>query len=237
MVTMADQRVAIVTAAGRGIGAACARELAARGYAVALMARSEQIHDLAHELGGLGCTGSVTEQADLANLVGQTLERYGRVDALVNNTGHPAKGPLLEIADADWHAALDLLVLNVVRMARLVTPIMERQGGGAIVNVSAFTAVQPDARYPMSSALRPALSALTKMYADQYGPANVRMNSVLLGFVENYELSDETRATVPLRRSLTMSEVGRTVAFLVSDDAGGITGQNVRVDGGMTRAL
>jgi NAD(P)-dependent dehydrogenase (short-subunit alcohol dehydrogenase family) len=234
---MAERQVAIVTAAGRGIGAACARELAARGYAVALMARSKEIHDLARELGGLGYVGSVAEEADLASLVKQTLERYGRVDAVVNNTGHPPKGLLLQIADADWHAALDLLILNVVRMARLVTPIMERQGGGAIVNVSAFTAVQPDARYPISSALRPALSALTKLYADRYGPANIRMNSILFGFVDNYELNDETRAAIPMRRALTMTEVARTAAFLLSADAGGITGQNVRVDGGMTRAL
>lgn len=234
---MAERRVAIVTAASRGIGAACARELAARGYAVALMARSDEVRTLAEELGGLGVVGSVTEEADLAELVRQTRDRYGRIDAVVNNTGHPAKGPLLELTDADWHAALDLLVLNVVRLARLVTPLMERQGRGAFVNLSAFAAVEPDARFPLSSALRAALSALTRLYADRYGSSNVRMNSLLLGFIDSYAIGEDIRASIPLRRAATVAEVANTVAFLLSDDAGSITGENLRLDGGLTRSL
>src|SRR3954464_5774405 len=151
---MSEQRVAIVTAAGRGIGAACARELAARGYAVALMARSEEVEALASELGGLAYRGSVDRPEDLEGLVRDTLAAYGRVDAVVNNTGHPAVGGRLEISDADWHAALDLLVLPVIRMVPVVTPVMERQGGGAIVNISAFGAVQPNPPLPLSPALR-----------------------------------------------------------------------------------
>jgi NAD(P)-dependent dehydrogenase (short-subunit alcohol dehydrogenase family) len=120
------EKVAIVTAAGSGMGAACARELASRGYAVALMSPSGKAENLAKDLGGLGLTGSVTEETDLESLVGETLKRYGRIDGVVNSTGHPASGEILELTDEQWHEALDLVVLNVVRMARLVTPVMLR---------------------------------------------------------------------------------------------------------------
>lgn len=234
---MAQRRVAIVTAASRGIGAGCARELAARGYALALMARSADVHTLARELGGVGSVGSVAREEDLAGLVKQALDAYGRVDAVVNNTGHPATGELLALTDADWHAALDLLLLNVVRMARLVTPIMERQGGGAIVNISSFAAVEPGAAFPLSSALRASLSAVTKLYADRYARAGVRMNNVLPGYVASGPDAEMAQENTPIGRKASVAEIGKAVAFLLSDDAAYITGQNLRVDGGLTHSL
>jgi NAD(P)-dependent dehydrogenase (short-subunit alcohol dehydrogenase family) len=228
---------AIVTAAGSGIGAACARELASRGYAVALMSPSGGAEELAKELGGLGLTGSVTEDADLESLVGETLDRYGRIDGVVNSTGHPSSGEILELTDEQWHEALDLVVLNVVRMARLVTPVMLRQGGGAIVNVSTFSAFEPSPDFPLSSALRAALAGFTKLYADRYAAEGIRMNNILPGFVKSFEIDEATRRSIPMQRQGSVAEIAKTAAFLLSSDSGYITGQNLRADGGLTRSV
>jgi NAD(P)-dependent dehydrogenase (short-subunit alcohol dehydrogenase family) len=234
---MSNQKVAIVTAASRGMGAAIARRLAKDGFLPALMSRSEEILELAEELGGLGHVGSVTVASDLHRLVERTTEAYGRVDALVCNTGHPPKGDLLSVSDDAWHEGLDLLLLNVVRMARLVTPWMERQGGGGIVAVSTFGAVEPSLSFPVSSALRAGLGAFVKLYADRYGEAGIRMNCVLPGFVETYQVAEEVRNQIPLGRVAFTEEIAGTVSFLLSDDANYLTGQSIRVDGGITRSV
>lgn len=229
--------VAIVTAASKGMGAAIARELHERGYRLALLARSEGLQEIARETNALAVQGSVTETADLDRLVRETLERYGRIDAAVNHTGHPPKGDLLAIPDADWHAGLDIVLMNVVRMARLVTPVMEKDGRGAIVNVSSFAAFEPDPDFPVSASLRTALASFTKLYADRYAKAGIRMNNVLPGFIGSLPEKAERTARIPMGRYGTVAEVAKTVAFLLSDDAGYITGQNIMVDGGLVRGL
>jgi NAD(P)-dependent dehydrogenase (short-subunit alcohol dehydrogenase family) len=234
---MAQDKVAIVTAAGRGMGAAIAVELKARGWKLALMSPSGGAEGLAHGLGALGLTGSVTVPDDLERLVETTLDAYGRVDAAVNNTGHPPKGPLLEISDADWHAGMDLVLLNVVRMARLVTPVMEKQRGGSIVNISTYAAIEPEAAFPVSSSLRAALSAFTKLYADAYAKAGIRMNNLLPGFIDSYPEDAAHRNAIPMGRYGTVAEIAKTTAFLLSNDASYVTGQNIRVDGGLTRSI
>ena len=232
-----EDRVAIVTAASAGIGAACARELRQRGYKVSLLARSKAVLDLARDLDGIATMGSVADPDALAQLVSATLERYGRIDAVVNNTGHPAKGELLEITDAEWHEGVDLLLLSVVRLARLVTPTFERQGGGSIVNISSFTAQEPSLPRPVSSAFRAALSSLTKLYSDRYAAQNIRMNSVLPGWVATREVADTIVAGIPMGRPAQPHEIAQVVAFLLSPEASYITGENVRVDGGLSRSL
>jgi NAD(P)-dependent dehydrogenase (short-subunit alcohol dehydrogenase family) len=244
-------RVAIVTAAGQGIGAACARGLAERGYSVVLMSRSEDAEKLADELGGAGMRGSVTSEPDLQKLIDLALQRYGRIDAVVNNTGRDPEslevsGPpfdpdldrsLTAITDQAWLHGVDLYFLNVVRMARVATPVFQRQGGGAIVNISTFAAPEPRLIFPVSGTMRMALAAYTKLYADRYARDGIRMNNVLPGFVDNWPLSEANRRTIPLGRATKMSEVAATVAFLISPEGAAITGQNMLVDGGVNRSL
>ena len=234
---MATGKVAVVTAAGRGMGAAIARELAAQGWSLALLSPSGAAERLAGELGGFGLTGSVTEPGDLERLVDGTMDRHGRIHAVVNNTGPVPKGDLLDHDDDAWHASLDMVLLNVVRMARLVTPVMRDQGGGAIVNVSTFSAFEPSLDYPVSSTLRAGLGSFTKLYAERYAADNVRMNNILPGFIDSLPHGEDKAAKVPMRRIGSVEEIAKTAAFLLGDGAGYITGQNLRVDGGLTRGV
>jgi NAD(P)-dependent dehydrogenase (short-subunit alcohol dehydrogenase family) len=235
---MDSERVAIVTAAGKGIGEACARRLTEDGYTPVLLSKSGAAVDVAEDLGGVGFEGSVTDPDDLEALVEAARERYGRIDVVVNNTGHPPTGDLLDITDEEWHGGLDLVLLNVVRMARLVTPVMaEQDTGGAIVNVSTFSAFEPSADFPVSSVLRAGLGSFTKLYADQHAADGVRMNAVLPGFADSYEVDEETRAEIPMGRPAETAEIADAVAYLASPDASYVTGQNVRVDGGLTDSV
>lgn len=234
---MTEQKVAIITGGGRGMGAATARKLSEQGYRLALMSPSESARDLAGELGGIGLQGSTAKAGDIEALVAATRDAYGRIDAVVNHTGGPPKGELLDISDDDWHAALDLVILNVVRMCRLVTPLMVEQGGGAFVNITTFSAFEPDLRFPVSSALRAGLSSFAKMYSDRYAADGIRMNNVLPGFTDSLSFPDGWAETVPMKRIGKVSEIAETVAFLLSEGAGYITGQNIRVDGGLTRHI
>ncbi len=234
---MSDAPVAILTGAGRGMGAACARELAARGWSVALLSRSGSAADLAASIGGIGMKGSVTSEEDLRALVDAVLKKHGRIDAVVNSTGDPVSGELLEIADGDWHGGLDLVFLNVVRMARLVTPAMLRREDGAIVNISTCFAREPSLRFPVSSALRAALGAFARMYAERYAASGIRMNNILPGFVDSYEVDPDTVRTIPMGRPGSVGEIARAAAYLVSPEARYITGQSLRIDGGLTRSI
>ncbi|MFO1325955.1 MAG: SDR family oxidoreductase [Rubrivivax sp.] len=227
--------VALLTAAGSGIGAAAARRLAAEGWQVAILSSSGKGAALAEELGGLGVTGSNLVTADLQRLVDAALERWGRIDAVVNSAGHGPKGALLEISDADWQRGMEFYLLNVVRITRLVTPLMQRQRRGAIVNVSTYALFEPEAAFPTSGVFRAGLAAFTKLWADQYAAEGLRMNNVLPGFISSLPEKPERRARIPMGRYGTPHEVAELIAFLASDRSSYITGQNIRVDGGITR--
>lgn len=228
-------RVAIVTAAGRGIGAAVAQRLAGDGWKVAVMSPSGAAETLAATLpDALGVTGSVTEPADLERLVGGTLERFGRIDALVNNAGHPPKAPLLDLSDAQWHAGFDMVMLSAIRALRLVLPAMRAQGSGSVVNLSSYAALEPEADFPATT-LRAALGAWTKLAADELAPAGIRVNAVLPGFVDSLPEKESRRARIPMGRYARAEEIAAAVAYLLSDQASYVTGQSLRVDGGLTR--
>jgi NAD(P)-dependent dehydrogenase (short-subunit alcohol dehydrogenase family) len=234
---MTTPRVALLTAAGSGIGAAAARRLAADGWQVAILSSSGKGEALARELGGLGITGSNRETADLQRLIDAALARWGRIDAVVNSAGHGPKGPLLDITDADWHLGMEYYLLNVVKIARLVTPAMRAQRSGAIVNVSTYALFEPEAAFPTSGVFRAGLAAFTKLYADDNAPHGVRMNNVLPGFIDSLPEKEERRARIPMGRYGRADEVAELIAFLASERSSYITGQNIRIDGGITRSV
>jgi NAD(P)-dependent dehydrogenase (short-subunit alcohol dehydrogenase family) len=122
-----SEKVAVITAGGSGIGAGAARRLAQEGFRVAILSSSGKGEALATELSGIGVTGSNQSNHDLMQLVDRTMERWGRIDILVNSAGHGPRAPILEITDDQWHAGLDIYFMNVVRPARLVTPIMVKR--------------------------------------------------------------------------------------------------------------
>jgi NAD(P)-dependent dehydrogenase (short-subunit alcohol dehydrogenase family) len=234
---MTTEKVAIVTAGGSGMGAAAARRLAADGFRVAVLSSSGKGEALARELGGLGVTGSNASPDDLARLADQVLERWGRIDVLVNSAGHGPKGPLLQIPDEEWHRGMETYLLNVVRATRLVVPAMKRQQSGAIINISSAWAFEPAAMFPTSAVFRAGLAAFTKIFADTHGADNIRMNNVLPGWIDSLPATEERRETVPMKRYGTAEEIAATIAFLASEGAAYITGQNLRVDGGLMRSL
>ncbi len=234
---MATDKVAIVTAGGSGMGAGAARKLAADGFRVAILSSSGKGEALAKELGGLGVTGSNQSNEDLQRLTDQTFEKWGRVDVLVNSAGHGPRAPILELTDDDWHRGMEVYFLNVVRPTRLVTPIMQRQKSGVIINISTFAAFEPDPVFPTSGVFRAGLAAYTKLFSDQYAAENIRMNNVLPGFIDSLPEKEEFRERIPMQRYGKTQEIADVIAFLASDSAGYITGQNIRVDGGITRSV
>jgi NAD(P)-dependent dehydrogenase (short-subunit alcohol dehydrogenase family) len=210
------QRVALVTAGGSGMGAACAERLAADGYAVGVLSSSGKGEALAARLGGLGVTGSNRVVADLERFVAAAMDRWGRIDVLVNSAGHGPRAPVLDLTDEDWATGMEVYFLNVVRPVRLVAPIMARQGGGAIVNISTAWAMEPAESFPTSAVFRAGLAAFTKLFADQHAAKGVRMNNVLPGWIDSLPATEARAQSVPMRRYGTMAEIAATVAFLAS---------------------
>ncbi|MBR1157806.1 SDR family oxidoreductase [Bradyrhizobium elkanii] len=234
---MAAEKVALVTAGGSGMGAAAARRLAADGFRVAILSSSGKGEALAKELGGLGFTGSNRSNDDLKRAVDGVVARWGRIDALVNSAGHGPRAGVLELTDEQWHTGLDVYLMNVIRPTRLVAPHMQAQKSGAIVNISTAWVFEPSAMFPTSAVFRAGLAAFTKLFTDSYAADNVRMNNVLPGWIDSLPATDERRDSVPMKRYGKAEEIAATISFLVSDGAGYITGQNIRVDGGLMRSI
>ncbi|MFC3165819.1 SDR family oxidoreductase [Ciceribacter thiooxidans] len=230
------KKVCLITGGGKGMGAAVAREMHARGYKLALMSPSENCETLAAELGGVARRGVAQSGDDLKGIFDLAMSTHGRIDAVLNHTGHPPKGDLLDITDENWDLANDMIVKSVIRMARLVTPVMEAQGGGSIVNITTYAAFEPSLWFPASCVYRAGVSSFTKLYSDRYGPKNIRMNCLLPGFTDSLDVGKFADLTA-LKRIGKVEEQAKAAAFLLSDDSSYITGQSLRVDGGLTRHM
>lgn len=234
---MTVDKVAIITAGGSGMGAAAARRLAADGFNVGILSSSGKGEALAAELGGIGVTGSNQSVEDLQRLVDAVVGKWGRIDVLVNSAGHGPRAPILEISDEDWHKGMDTYLLNVIRPTRLVTPYMQRQKGGVIINISTAWAFEPSDLFPTSAVFRSGLAAFSKIFADTYAADNVRINNVLPGWIDSLPATEQRRDSVPLKRYGTPEEIAATIEFLASEGAAYMTGQNIKVDGGLTRSV
>ena len=229
--------VALIVGGGSGIGADSAKNLSAKGYDVAVMSSSGKGEALGIEFGGLGFTGSNLVVDDLQTFVTSTMDRYGRIDGVVNCTGHGPKGPVMDISDEEWHLGMDYYFLNVVRVARLVLPIMQKQQSGSIVNISTFAAFEPDPDFPTSAIFRASLATYTKLFSTTYAAENIRMNNILPGFIDSLPEKEDRVARIPAGRYARVSELSETVAFMISNASSYVTGQNLRVDGGLTQSV
>ncbi len=234
---MTTSPVALIVGGGSGIGADAAKTLHEAGYQVGVMSSSGKGEALGKELGGMGYTGSNLVVADLEAFATQALEKFGRIDGVVNCTGHGPKGPVDEISDDDWHLGMDYYMLNVVRMTRIVLPTMQAQKSGSIVNISTFAAFEPDPDFPTSAIFRAALAGYTKLFTDKYAADGIRMNNVLPGFIDSLPEKQDRLDRIPARRYAKVRELSNTIEFLVSDKSSYITGQNIRVDGGLTASV
>jgi NAD(P)-dependent dehydrogenase (short-subunit alcohol dehydrogenase family) len=231
------EKVCVIVGGGKGMGAAVAREMNKRHYRLALMSPSENCEKLANELDGIAVRGKAENAADTQALFDATMEKYGRIDSLLIHVGGPPKGDLLDIADEDWIKANEMVLLPVIRMSKLVTPIMKDKGGGSIVNITTFSAFEPSLTFPTSSVYRVGVSSFTKLYSDRYGSINIRMNCLLPGFTDSLDLPQKFADMSTFKRLASAEEQARAAAFLLSDDSTYITGQSIRSDGGVTRHM
>ena len=231
------EKVCVIIGGGKGMGAAVAREMNKRRYKLALMSPSENCEKLANELDGIAVRGKAENATDTQALFDATMEKYGRIDSLLIHVGGPPKGDLLDIADEDWIKANEMVLLPVIRMSKLVTPIMKDQGGGSIVNITTFSAFEPSLTFPTSSVYRVGVSSFTKLYSDRYGSNNIRMNCLLPGFTDSLDLPQKFADMSTFKRLASAEEQARAAAFLLSDDSTYITGQSIRSDGGVTRHM
>jgi len=231
------KKIAAFIASGSGMGADAAKHLHSKGYEVAIMSSSGKGEKLAKDLGGLGFTGSNLLNKDIKSFIDKVYLEYGKVDILINSAGHGPKGDILQISDEEWVKGMEVYFLNVVRATRIITQIMQKQNNGSIINISTFAIFEPDSNFPTSGVFRSGLAAFTKIYANKYAKNNIRMNNILPGFIDSLPTKEEFLKRIPLQRYGKVSEISAVVEMLASDGGAYITGQNIRVDGGITRSV
>ncbi len=239
-------RTAIVCGASAGMGLAIAEGLSREGANVAMFARRREVLQReADRLGALAVRGDVTNPADLKRLVDRTVEAFGGIDILVNNSGGPPRTSALELDDDAIESAVELLLLSVVRLTNLCLPQLERSGRGRIINIESSTVREPADNLALSNAVRPGVIGWAKTLAREVGPKKITVNSIAPGRIDTERLAEafanrpraEYMEEIPLRRFGKPEEIAHVVSFLASDRASYVTGTVIPVDGGLLRSI
>ena len=241
-----QDRTAIVSGASSGMGLAIAEALAAEGANVAMFARRRDVLEReAERVGALPVRGDVRDPTHLARLVERTVDAFGTVDVLVNNSGGPPRGSALEVSDDDVEAAVELLLLSAIRLTRLCLPYLGKSGRGRVINIESSSVREPVDNLVLSNAVRPGVIGWAKTLAREVGPAGITVNTIAPGQIDTERLrevfpegpTEADLARIPLRRLGEPREIAATVCFLASDRAAYVTGAVIPVDGGLTRGL
>ena len=241
-----EGRTAIVCGASAGIGLGIAESLAGEGAnAVMFARRRELVEREAERLGGLAVVGDVTSADDLERLVGTAVDKFGGIDIVVNNSGGPPRTTAAGLTAGQVEAAVQLLLVSIVRLTGLCLPYLERSACGRIVNVTSSTVREPIDNLALSNAIRPGVIGWAKSLARELGPKGITVNSIAPGRIDTDRIREvypdgPTAAdleTIPLRRLGTTREIGDVAAFICSERAAYISGAVILVDGGLTRGL
>jgi len=257
-----DGKVALVTAASRGLGRASAIALARAGCDLAICSRDQASVDRAAEeirratgRSVLPVAADLGRAEDLQRVVEATMATHGRVDVLVSNTGGPPPGPFMGFDDAAWQSAFDSLLMPAVRLARAVVPDMQARGWGRILFITSSAVKQPLPALVLSNSLRAAVTAMAKTLAGQVAKDGITVNCLAPGriFTDRVRFLDgeaakasgrslediqaEQAARIPVGRYGEPREFGEVVAFLAGPDAAYITGSTLAVDGGAITSL
>jgi 3-oxoacyl-[acyl-carrier protein] reductase len=253
-------KVALITAASKGLGLAAAQALAAEGAHVVISAHSQALESAAEEIRRetgrkvLAVRADLTQAADIQSLVDRTLAEFGRIDILILNSAGPRPGPFLELTPQDWEAAFQLVVMSAVRVCYAVVPHMIERGSGSIVASQSYTVRHPSRTLHLSNSLRLAVLGLMKSLADDLGPKGIRVNSINPGWTltdrveeimrdraqRNGTTVEEEMARakneIPLGRLAQVEEYARAVAWLASPAASYVHGHALMIDGGISRS-
>jgi 3-oxoacyl-[acyl-carrier protein] reductase len=239
-------RTAIVCGASSGMGLAIAKRLAEDEANVVMFARrAELLEREAGPIGGFPVPGDVRDASDRRRLVDTTVERFGGVDVLVNNSGGPPRGRALEMGVDDLREAIELLLVSAVELTLLCVPHLRRRGHGRVINVESSTVREPTPALVLSNAVRPGVAGWMKTLAGEVGPDGVTVNTLAPGRIDTERIrevypdgpSEEDLKSIPLRRLGQPREVAEVAAFLASDAGAYVTGAVIPVDGGLTRGL